>query len=104
MSTNSKERARRRTQMLAELRKQHSQQVKQAQELLKGQQAVRKSLLRALEGGPRTVPQLAGEAGIPAHEVLRVVATMKKYGLVEEIGLDEEDEYYLYGLPKEAER
>jgi len=102
MTTNNKEAARQRTQMLAELRKQHSEQVKAAQELLKEQQANRKKLQHALQDGPRSVPQLAHETGIPAHQVLWYVATMKKYRLVEEAGLDEDEEYYLYSLSKEA--
>jgi predicted transcriptional regulator len=99
----TKEEARKRTQMLAELRKQHSEQVKRAQELLKEQQATRKKLQSSLQDGPRTVPQLAEETGIPAHQVLWYVATMKKYGMVEEVGLDDDEEYYLYSLSKEAE-
>jgi predicted transcriptional regulator len=102
MTKNDKEEARKRTQMLAELRKQHAEQVKQAQELLKEQQAVRKELLRALRDGPCSVPQLAEETGFPAHEVLWYVATMKKYGLIEEAGLDEDEEYYRYSLLKEG--
>jgi hypothetical protein len=30
------------------------------------------------------------------------VATMKKYGLIEEAGLDEDEEYYRYSLLKEG--
>jgi predicted Rossmann fold nucleotide-binding protein DprA/Smf involved in DNA uptake len=103
MTINNKEDARKRTQMLAELRKQHSEQVKQAQELLKEQQAVRKKLQGALRNGPRSVPQLAEATAIPAHQVLWYVATMKKYGLVEEAGLDDDEEYYLYSLSKGSE-
>jgi predicted transcriptional regulator len=102
MTTNDKEEARKRTQMLAGLRKQHSEQVKQAQELLKEQQAIRKKVLHALQDGPLTIPQIAEETGILAHQVLWYVATMRKYGLVEEAGLDEDEEYYLYSLSKEA--
>jgi predicted transcriptional regulator len=96
----TKEEARKRTQMLAELRKQHSEQVKQAQELLKEQQAIRKKLQHALQDGPCSVPQLAEATSLPAHQILWYVATMKKYGLVEESGLDEDEEYYLYSLSK----
>ena len=55
-----------------------------------------------MQDAPQSVPQLAERTGIPAHEVLWHVA-MKKYGAVEETGIDESGDYYLYGLSKEAE-
>jgi len=92
-----------RTEMLVEMRKEHRETVQKAQELLKAQQSVRKTLERALSGGPHSVPQLAHATGIPAHEVLWYVASMKKYGLVAEAGTDESGDYYLYRLTKEAQ-
>jgi hypothetical protein len=100
MTTNDKEKARQRTQMLAELRKQHDEKVKAAQQLLKEQQAIRNKLHLALQDGSCSVPQLAEATSLPAHQILCYVATMKKYGLVEEAGLDEAEEYYLYTLSK----
>ena len=100
---DKKEAARKRVQMLAELRKQHGEQAKQAQALLKEQQAARKTLQNALQAGPCTVPQLAQQTGMAAHEVLWHVTAMKKYGLVVEAGMDEDEAYYLYALPKEAQ-
>jgi predicted transcriptional regulator len=92
-----------RTEMLVELRKEHRETVKTAQELLKAQQSTRKALERALTGGPHTVPQLAEATNLPAHEVLWHVAAMKKYGLVTEAGTDETGDYYFYRLTKEAQ-
>jgi len=89
--------------MLVELRKQNRDAVKAAQELLKAQQTARKTLERALTGGPHTVPQLAKATNLPAHEVLWHIAVMKKYGLVAEAGTDETGDYYLYRLTKEAQ-
>lgn len=88
--------------MLAELRAQHRKSVKTAQVMLKEQQTARKAISRAIQGGPKSVPQIAEATGIPAHEVLWHVAAMKKYGLIKEEGLDEDYEYYLYSLVKEA--
>lgn len=102
MTAQDKEKAKQRTQMLVELRKRHAQGVQAAQELLKEQQSIRKALERALLGAPRTVPQLAAQSGLEAHDVLWHIASMKKYGLVEEAGLDESGDYYLYRLTKEA--
>jgi biotin operon repressor len=101
MNSKDKERARKRTEMLAEQRKLHAESVKQAQELLKKQQASRKALRGAMKDGPHSVPQLAAATGIPAHEVLWHIAALKKYGLVDEAGMDDDDQYYLY-VPKEA--
>ena len=102
MTAKDKERAKRRTELLAGLRKEHRERVRVAQDMLKEQLGIRKTLRRALQGGPYSVPQLAEEVGQPAHEVLWHIAAMKKYGDVVETGLDEDYEYYLYGLAKEV--
>lgn len=102
MNVKDKEQAKRRTEMLIELRKQHGAQVQVAQELLKTQQQVRKTLQRAMQNAAHSIPQLAVQTGIPARQILWHIASMKKYGLVEETGMDEAGEYYLYGLSKEV--
>lgn len=102
MNLKSKEETRKQTQMLGELRQQHSVQVKKAQELLKEQQTVRKILQRALSQAPHSIPQLSAITNIAAHRILWHIAAMKKYGIVEEAGMDENGEYYLYRLSKEA--
>lgn len=100
MTTN--EEKKKRTELLVELRKEHRDAVQKAQELLKVQQSARKTLERALTGGPHSVPQLAQAVNMPAHEVLWYVAAMKKYGIVAEAGVDESGDYYLYRLTKET--
>ena len=102
MTAKKTEEAKKQTEMLAALRKQRSEQVKQAQALLKEQQGVRKTLRGAMKAGPRTIPQLAEATGLPSHEVLWHVTAMKKYGLVIEEGLNEDYEYYLYALSEEV--
>jgi predicted Rossmann fold nucleotide-binding protein DprA/Smf involved in DNA uptake len=102
MSTNDREEAKKRSEMLASLRKQRHDKVEQAQNMLKDQQSVRKTITRAMQGEPKTIPQIAQSTGIPAHEVLWHMAVMKKYGQVVENGLDEDYEYYLYSLVKET--
>jgi heterodisulfide reductase subunit A-like polyferredoxin len=98
----SKEEAKKRAEMLTELRKQHSERVKTAQEMLKEQKAIRKTLMRAIRGEPHSVPQLAEDSDLPADEVLWHIASMKKYGEVAEVEMDEKYEYYQYVLDKEA--
>jgi diphthamide synthase (EF-2-diphthine--ammonia ligase) len=102
MTRNTKEEAKKRSELLVELRKSHRDRVKEAQTQLKEQQKVRKILKGAIHGEPKTVPQLSEATGIPAHEVLWHVAAMKKYGDIAEAGMDEDYEYYLYQLAKEA--
>ena len=106
MSSESKEKDDKRkqaTRILADLRKQNSSKVKKAQELLKEQQTIRKALRRFLLNAPHSVPQLSSATKIPADIVLWHIAAMKKYGIVEEAGMDEASEYYLYSLTDEAE-
>lgn len=102
MNMQGEQTAKNRTQMLVELRKQHAARVKEAQDLLRAQQAIRKKLLRAMQGASRSVPQLAAITETSPHEVLWHMAAMKKYGLIEEAGMDEAGENYLYSLSKEA--
>jgi hypothetical protein len=102
MTTQDKEKARQRTETMTTLRNQHSDAFKHAQALLKNQQAARKLLQQALVDGPKSVPQLAETTAIPAALVLWHIAAMKKYGLVVEVGLVEDGDYYLYELPKEG--
>jgi hypothetical protein len=59
-------------------------------------------LQEVLRGEPRSIPQLAKMTGVPAHVVLWNIAALRKYGRVEEAGLDEAGEYYQYRLSKEA--
>jgi predicted ArsR family transcriptional regulator len=102
MNMQSRQGTKNTTQMLVELRKQHAVQVKKAQDLLRGQQSVRKKLQRAMQGRPHSIPQLAATTGTSPHEVLWHMTAMKKYGLVEEAGMDEAGEYYMYSLSKEV--
>jgi len=102
MTIDKKQEARERTRMLLELRKEHAATVEAAQELLKKQQAARKTIEKAMRNGPRSVPQLARHTGIPSHDVLWHIASMKKYGLAVEEGPDESGDYFLYSLSDEG--
>ena len=97
-----KEKAKQRTVMLSNLRKLNREKVNKAQAILKEQQKIEKAIKRALQGEPKTVPQIAEITEIPAHIVLYYVASLKKYGQIDEVGLDENYEYYLYTLSKET--
>ena len=68
----------------------------------KQQQASRRQLKAALEDGPKTVPELAEETGLPAKSVFWLVMGMKKYGAVTEG--EERDGYFEYHLVTEPKQ
>lgn len=102
MTTTDKGAKQERTKLLADLRKENRELVKQNQATLKEQLSVRKTLRRVLQGEPRSIPDIAKNTGLPAHDVLWHVNAMKKYGEVIEDGMDDDFEYYLYRLAKET--
>jgi len=56
----------------------------------------RKAIRKSLQNQPDTVPALAQSLNLPAPDVLRHIAGMRKYGEVRELG--ETDGYVRYGL------
>ena len=60
------------------------------------QQKVYKALRAALKAGPRTVPQLSAECGIPSPEVMWHLMAMRRYGEV--LDGPEENGYLSYTL------
>jgi predicted transcriptional regulator len=99
--TQTKEEAKQRTAKLKALRDQHQDTVERTRALLKTQQAVRRQICRQLRSGPKIVPEIAAETGLPSHDVLWHITAMKKYDLVVEVG--QCGEYYQYAMAKEAE-
>lgn len=104
MTTQEQTESKKLSTMLTNLRKQHPERVKIAQAMLKEQQGIRKALLKVLESGPQTIPQLAKATGFPTNQVLWYISVMKKYGKVVETEIDEDYEFYLYGLTRETEK
>jgi predicted transcriptional regulator len=100
--SEGRETARKRTEMLMALRQEHAEAVSRTQALLREQQRVRKALRQAMESGAQTVPELARIIGLPSEQVLWHLTAMRKYGLVEETGMDEDGAYCRYRLPQEA--
>jgi hypothetical protein len=70
-------------------------------ELTRRQATIRKQLRRALQDGPRTVPEIAAAIGFPTHEVFWHLMAMRKYGDIVEG--DEHDGYFEYGLKEKNE-
>ncbi len=63
------------------------------------QTKIRKQLLELLKDGPKTVPEISNQTGIPAHKALWYIVGLKKYGEIAEG--DERDGYYEYALREE---
>lgn len=99
---SDREGAKQRAIFLKRLREEHQTSVAEAQALLKVQQAFRRKICEAMRDGPKTVPEIAATAGLPADQTLWHVMAMKKYDLVTEAGMC--GEYYLYQMPKEKKQ
>jgi len=84
---DAKEAARERVELLKRLRNEHKETVERAQALLKEQKRMQQELCKAVRERPKTVPEIASETGVPAHEVLWYLTAFKKYGLVVEAGM-----------------
>jgi ferredoxin len=59
-----------------------------------------KRISRSLEAEPRTIPALAIELNSEPEHITYHLMTMNKYNLVEAVGTDESEEYYVYKLKK----
>jgi hypothetical protein len=85
---------------LKKLRAERGAGVDAATERNKRRQATRKRVRAALAAGPATVPVLAAATGLSTRDVLWHVAAMRKYGELEEVGVD--GEYCTYALATET--
>ena len=59
---------------------------------------IRKSILKNLEEGSKSIPDLAEAIGYPNDIVTFYLMTLRKYGEVEVDELDDMDEYFTYKL------
>lgn len=82
-----REAARARVEILKRLREQHKPTVERTQEMLKEQKRVQQAICKSVRERPKTVPEIAAETGLPNHEALWYVTSLKKYGLVKESGM-----------------
>jgi hypothetical protein len=80
---------------LKQLREARKPQIDRAKNLIKTQAALIKAIRAQIEGGARTVPQIAA-AGMETSEVLLYVSGLRKYGAVAEGPKD--GDYYTYTL------
>ncbi len=70
--------------------------LRDVREVIRDEQVMRPLILKALEAGPQTIPQLAAALGKPAHEVVLWVMGLRKYGWIAEIKEVDDDGYFPY--------
>lgn len=83
-----------RAAVLKERRAENPEGVARAQALMKEQKKMEKLILDTIRDEAKTVPQIAAEINVPAHEVLWYVTVYKKYEMVIEDGMDMD--YFTY--------
>ena len=96
---SDREAAKKRTQMLKDLREKHKDTVARTQERLKTQNKVYREIKKTIKDEPKTVPDIAEEIGLETHVVLWNLTALKKYGVVSEAGMS--GEYFLYANVEE---
>ncbi len=65
---------------------------KELTELVRKQAIIKNKIMNVLKSGPKTIPEVAKEVGMPIHEVTWYILTFNKYKLVEPI--EKTDEGY----------
>jgi hypothetical protein len=70
--------------------------IRHVREIIRDEQFMRARILKVLESGPQTIPQLAEALGKPSHEVVFWVMGLRKYGWVAEIKDVDDDGYFQY--------
>ena len=75
---------------------------REIREVIREEPAMRGRILELLDGGPRTVPEIAEAIGSPTHEVVFWVMGMRRYGHVRDVKEAAVDGYFRYeSLAKE---
>ena len=71
-------------------------------EVIRDEHVMRARILKVLEAGPQTVPEIAEAIGSPTHEAVFWVMGMRKYGYVAEIKEVTDEGYFRYqAVPRE---
>ena len=67
-------------------------------EIVHDEMIMKDRIARILNGGPRTIPELAEALGYPSHEVVIWLFAMRRYGEVQAVGRPDVDGYFKYEL------
>jgi predicted transcriptional regulator len=84
---------------LKALRESRKEIVERVRSRVKEQNRLGKQIAGALKDGPKTVPEISREAGLPIEAVLWILMALKKYGKITEE--QQKDSYFTYGLKEE---
>jgi predicted Rossmann fold nucleotide-binding protein DprA/Smf involved in DNA uptake len=77
--------------------------IRDVREIIRDEQFMRAPILKALEDGPQTIPQIAAAIGKPTREVTFWVMGLRKYGWIAEIKEVDDDGYFTYqAVPREG--
>lgn len=83
-------------EVLKRLRAHRQETVQRVAAEVKAQKKIVAALTKSLRNGPKTVPEMAEETGLPLHEVLWWTASLKKYGILQEA--EKQGAYFAYRL------
>jgi len=70
--------------------------IRDVREIIRDEQFMRGRILKVLESGPQTIPEIAQALAKPSHEVVFWVMGLRKYGWVAEIKEVDDDGYFQY--------
>jgi len=65
-------------------------------EVIREEPIMRRQILDAVAAGPRSVPEIAEQIGVPTHEALMWVMGMRRFGYLQEVKGSEADGYFRY--------
>lgn len=72
----------------------------EAKDKLKAYNSIKKKIIEAMGDDEISVPMIAEKLKMNKSEILYYVMSLLKFGMIEVIGIDDMDEYYLYKIKK----
>ncbi len=76
--------------------------MRDVREIIRDEMVMRSRILKILENGAKTVPEVAEELGEPSEEVMFWMMGMRKYGYIEETGEITDEGFYRYELTEKG--
>ena len=92
--TTDKQAAKKRAELLKQLRAEHQETVKRTQARLKEHKQTHRQICQVIRENAKTVPEISEAIGTPTPEVLWHLTALKKYDIVAEDGMC--GDYVLY--------
>ncbi len=81
---------------LKKLRDSRKERIKKIQQMVKEQNKIKEDIKKALETGPKSVPEISEMTSYDTEKVMWFVASLKKYGVVAEA--EKKGDYFTYKL------